>query len=250
MGCWCASIQNPSADETAGDSESEHARLSAMLDMNNVVVVGDAADDDLKLLRDTIYIETRRVCGDLALAQFPGLDDNCDASPIPIDDQDGDMSSPEVTPIFPVGENGDCIADEAYYVGSPIVGAQAVAIDNYDDYYSLGSVIAYNSGTQKYEIDEDFFYDMLDNPDWLVHDHARVEPASGSGWKFTDVRNGEILYALGIRTNDRIVSLNGYTFTDWGDVIEAHENLQNSTAFTLVVFRSTTSVTLKFQVVP
>ena len=47
-------------------------------------------------------------------------------------------------------------------------------LDEWSDYYSLGSVISLNPTNATYEIDEAFFADMLDNPNWFYVDSATI----------------------------------------------------------------------------
>lgn len=71
------------------------------------------------------------------------------------------------------------------------------------------TVIAEFSGNQ-WEIDRVFFSQLMADQTLLLEDAARIEPWPYGGYYFTNVDQGSVAYALGFRSGDKIIKINGY----------------------------------------
>ena len=148
--------------------------------------------------------------------------------------------------LFQEGQPGECAAGGNFGADTG-EGMENMPGDNYTDYYTLGSVVTWNQTQQRYDIDADFFDDMLDNPGWILNDSARLVPISG-GYKVSGVTAGEVAAALGLQDNDVPKTLNSLDVSDIPALMETAEALMNETSFTLEVKRSGSIVSIDYEV--
>jgi hypothetical protein len=173
--------------------------------------VDDSELPPLTTFRDNVYVKAVEKCENLVAFANPQPDfNNCEyalnqhlaANP---------NDYPELTPTSTscvcmamfVDENADGTAAD------PEDGAEPMPEDKYGDYYNLSSVIVWNSSEDQYDIDRDFFYDVLQNPGWLLWDNARIiwDP-DVSAFRLTGVSGQTIAGKLGLQNGDIIKKVN------------------------------------------
>jgi len=206
-------------------SDEQDGELDAIA-VNGVSVVTVNETQDLRDFRDEVFLATDERCDELVgeLATVP-TSDSCSQSLVA-----------GTTPMFPIA--GECTYDD-----------ESAMLDAWSDYYSLGSVISLNPANATYEIDQAFFADMLDNPNWFYGDSATIGH-NGTSFQFYGVQSGDIVAALGIQTGDRPFTLNGLDVTTVPGAFAAHQALRDETEFEFVVSRGATRVLLRYEVVP
>lgn len=219
-------------------SADEHTAFD-ILDGNNdnIVTIDDMQSDDLISIRNAARQDAEINCEAVADADFGGAvwADNCAAE---VDNE---------TSMFLNG--GDPSCDPAERIGTGD-GEMDPPTDEYDDYYSLNNVIVNTSGNN-YTIDDTFFYDVMDNPGWLLDDTTRIvyDSTNSPPYKFTMSGTSDIAYKLGLRNNDRPVSINGYTLSGGMlDALVAYGALKTSTSFSFVVKRSGSNTSFNYTV--
>lgn len=116
-----------------------------------------------------------------------------------------------------------------------------------------GSSVAYNSGSDIYEIDESLIDGLIADPSPLVDcDSGRFDLQSGGGYALTGASSGELSYVLGLQNGDVPVSINELSLDDMDGVLEAYSQLYygGETEFSLLITRGTSNITLDYEIVP
>lgn len=87
-------------------------------------------------------------------------------------------------------------------------------------------------------------------PLWTCDD-AYFEGLVGGGFQLFNASSGELLYVLGLRNNDKPLSVNGLSVGNYQQVIVTFGRLYASGVinYTVVVHRGTTNVTLRYKLV-
>lgn len=231
-GCACA---NPELN----------AELTALIS-GGEAVVDDSEPVLLKLFRDEVYEDAEEACETLALGQLSIPPDfhNCEyAVAQHLGSNPGDFP-----PLYKEGTVGDCTAPGNFQDDTTGAGMENLPGDSYTQYYSLGTAIVWSSGSQKYFIDEDFFFDMIDNPGWLFEDGTRVV-WTGSEYALAGVSTGTIAHALGLQNSDKPQTINGWSVTTIEGMLRAHNQLLTlgTTQFAFVVNRGGSNVTINYE---
>lgn len=103
-----------------------------------------------------------------------------------------------------------------------------------------------------YNINGTWLAGLVANPAplWTCDDAYFEGSATGSGFKLKSAVSGDFVYVLGLRTNDLPQTINSLPLATWRDGVEAFGRLYKSgvTAYTLVVTRSGSSITLRYQI--
>ncbi|MBL4688456.1 MAG: hypothetical protein JKY37_27960 [Nannocystaceae bacterium] len=217
---------------TCADGE-QNSTLNALA-VGGVATILDTDDPGAIVIRNQAWQAAEDRCVQLADDLYSPYDShNC---PLVLDKDDSDGA---VSPITADGPFGDCSTSELYGTGgSPL------PTDSYTDYYTLSREVTVVWGT--YHVTQDFYDKMLKNPAWLLEDDARVARAGSGGFTLVGVKSTDIAYALGLRTNDAFLSINGEPLADWPDVIAAHQAVWTDTSFALKIDRGGTTVTLNY----
>ncbi len=111
-----------------------------------------------------------------------------------------------------------------------------------------GAHVYFDSGRKRYVIAAAFFQAVLDEPDQLLFDSARIAGKAGGPASLTSVRAGDLADELGLKSNDELVSLNGLDVSTWDGMLTAYERLHSETTFRLKVRRGGSIVTLAYSV--
>jgi hypothetical protein len=189
-------------------------------------VIDGTHSQDLKDFRDLVFEKTVDRCEELALEVVPTPNShNCDF-----------VLTPGTTPMYPV--TGTCV--------TTVNGAPA---DNWDDYYSLGSVISLNPANGVYEIDMAFFEDVIANPRWLFADSTSIG-FNGVSYQFYGVTSGDIAYALGLQTGWIPLTLNDMDVTNLEEASAAMLDLRYETEYEFVLLGIAGPVTRRYEIVP
>lgn len=134
-------------------------------------------------------------------------------------------------------------------LGNGVQGNGPVTCDSQnadtDSGWTPGSYVFYNSSTQEFEIDEEFFNNLLANPNQLLYDNARLE-WQGAYFEFDDIITSDLAYILGFRNGDRLVSVNGQSVSSISAAWSAFGAVYGATSFTVYVLRSGTTVVLEY----
>lgn len=268
---WCARVPNPvgtwmggtpapeeiNEPEGGGDPEGclcadqeTHDFLTSILNMQSQAIVTTAHIEQncpAFAFRQAVYIEARNRCEYIAEEEMNPTPDFYTQCSDNLDQDEEDMSNPLVTPLYQDGFPGGCIVGIDF--GGVACSWEGPG-DTWSDYYTLSNEIVEVHGT--YWIDNDFYVDLKNNPAWLLTDGTRVkwQPPVGAAkgyWYFTGCTSGTICYALGIRNNDRPVSIDGMPLKDFDALLDAYEALHLQQAWTLVVKRGGSNVTLNYE---
>lgn len=256
------------------ESESPEACDCVAGDVNNYlnleldeVIIGEAiiGDDEDVLstpelieLRDSLYEAAEAEC--LSLLNVGTDFSECEY----VIDANLSLTPPVYTGLYKEGAFGDCslmvpwdseddagggddTAGDDDAGGGRKGGLEEMPGDSYQDYYSLSSVIEFNSLSSVYEVDRDFFDDVYDNPEWLFSDGTRFVITSAGEYKLVGVFEGTVADALGLQDEDRIQSLNAIDVTTIDGMLTAHQKLKDETDFLLVVSRGSTTITLSYE---
>jgi hypothetical protein len=245
---WCGEVPSPTAYDgkqavggIVGDGPNGYPQfcdcapalmnedLEALAAGNPLAAqVLSTANDDLVNFRNLLWDGAEVVCIAERIAQYPAPEADGDNCMDRIDRKDGGGG---VTPIYQDLSMGECSAMSIY--GD---NYYAMPTDNWDDYYTLSNVISFNTGEGEYYVDAFFFSDVLATPAWLLNDSAYID-WNGSAFQIYGATSGDIVYALGLRTGDKPLTLNGYTISTVEGALQAHTALQNESVYTLVVNR-------------
>ena len=116
--------------------------------------------------------------------------------------------------------------------------------------WSPGSYVSYSSSSDLYVVSWAFVASLTQGADQLWGcDAARVVKNSGDGFRIEDAASGDLLYELGLRDGDELISLNGYDLETFGDALFAYAILwevQGETSYTLIVERGSNTVELDY----
>jgi hypothetical protein len=132
--------------------------------------------------------------------------------------------------------------------------AQPMSCQNYPDRpvcsgWDPDNYITFTSG--KYHVDFDFLSDLFNDPSptWSCDD-AYLDDLSTGKWQVKAADDNELLWELGLRTNDIPQSLNGMPLEDVIDAYQAFSSLWlgGEDAYTLVVQRNSSNITLLYLV--
>jgi len=134
--------------------------------------------------------------------------------------------------------------------GDGVVGSGPVPCDNHSGdpgpSPEIGGQIAFDSVGQVYEIDQDFFLELLNDPSPLLHDRARLEWRSDH-FEFETIAPGDLVEALGFVNGDELIEINGYPLSTMEEIAGAYEALQQSTTFAVVVARGDATIVLRYR---
>lgn len=108
------------------------------------------------------------------------------------------------------------------------------------------SEITYHSGGDYYGMDWTFIAGLVSDPEpiWACDD-TYFDLVSGY-FVVTDADSGELLYELGLRDDDKIVSLNDIAIADYNDVALVFGELWGETSFTLKIIRGTNNIEIDY----
>ncbi|MBK6922772.1 MAG: hypothetical protein IPH07_35625 [Deltaproteobacteria bacterium] len=208
----------------------------------------------LMLYRDEIYAAAVTRCLEI-IDETPGVNHNeceniigpsLDADLIPDLVQSGGIGSCAAFQIYAPDTTGGADSTTAGFDVDP--GVAELPDDSYTDHYVLSQAITWNSDKSRYDVDAGFFEDMLDNPGWLLKESPRVNMVTGTNWTLTDVSAGTVVYALGLRTGDRPIVLNGMAINTIPGVLDAYASLASASDFTLTLLRSGSPFTIAYRV--
>lgn len=114
-----------------------------------------------------------------------------------------------------------------------------------------GTEVSYSGGV--HYLDYAFVATLANDPEPVMYcDDALVLKLDGTpGFKIANADSGELLYELGLRDDDIIVSINAMPLDDYEDVVHAVNALWygGQTSYTLEIERNSTTTYLYFQVV-
>lgn len=261
---WCAEVKNPLGyydggvptpqpieEEGGGDpkgclcaDQETHAFLFGRAAMTGEAVVTSNDIQDYCpafAFRQAAYIAARDRCEELAAEMSPVPDDYTECT-TNIDDDDADMSDPLVTPLYQDGFEGDCMVMIDY-------GGVACSWEgpggSWDDAYTLSNEITYNSMQDKYWISNAFYWDLVENPAWLMTDGTRFKWVTDH-YELDGCAARTICSALGLQDGDIPVSINSMDLDTVEDALAAYSALLYYTNWTLTVERNGTNITLNY----
>lgn len=112
--------------------------------------------------------------------------------------------------------------------------------------------VTFNSGTNTYYLEFAFVAGIFSDPDSVMYcDDALVLKLDGvDGFKIANADSGELLYELGLRDDDIIVSINSMHLDNYADVVDAVNALWHGgeSTYTLEIERNSSTVYLNYQV--
>lgn len=260
---WCARVPNPvgvvinppgmpEINEPMGGGDPEgclcadqetHMTLTSLLDNGEAIVTEDEIENSCPAFafRQAVYIAARDRCEEIAENEMNPTPDDYTACTNNIDQDEEDMSDPLVTPLYQNGTPGSCFVGIDY--GGVACSWEGPG-DTWSDYYSLSSQIVFSAGA--YWIKDAFYWDVLENPAWLLTDGTKVVDQGGH-WRFVGCNQGTICYALGIRNNDEPLTISSMPLNDFDDLLAAYAALRNGGLWALVLKRGTNNVTLTYK---
>lgn len=109
--------------------------------------------------------------------------------------------------------------------------------------WNPGGFVYFDSVRQAYIIDSDFMEDLLGNPDQLLFDSARAQLQSDNSFRFQSVSSTDLAYRLGIRNNDKPVSINSYSLSNFNNMWKAYVALEAARPSTLTFTYQRSGVT-------
>lgn len=115
-----------------------------------------------------------------------------------------------------------------------------------------GSNVSYDPTRGAYIVDETFFLSVLDEPDQLLFDSARLEEQSNGTFKFASIATGDLADELGFQNGDTLVSINRYSLSTWENMWQTYVDLDDdgATEFEVKVTRpgpaGPTTVTINY----
>ena len=110
--------------------------------------------------------------------------------------------------------------------------------------------ITYNTGADRYEMDWSFIAGLVADPEPLWACDDSFFDTGGGYFVVADADSGEMLYELGLRDGDKIVSLNDISISDYNDVALLFGELWGETSFTLEVLRGANTIELDYVLSP
>lgn len=270
---WCARVPNPLQCDGEGDPDQwscvgDESQVNEPApdggDPKGCLCAGPELNDELTNLLSSgeaqveladggylfnfshnVFATAEQRCLDL-------LDGDTDHSECEYNILKGSTVAEGITPIFKSGAFGDCSA-VVDFDGDGSTGAEkgmeVLPSDDYADYYRLADVVVWNSSNSRYDVDNGFFDDIVDNPGWLLKEDPRFVPISG-GFKVIDSRSGTLMYAIGLRDDDIIKEIDGYPLTTVSEALTALDALYGNTTFDLKIKRSGNIVTISYKLVP
>lgn len=118
-------------------------------------------------------------------------------------------------------------------------------------YWDPANEVNYSGGT--HYMDYGFVASLVSDPEPVMYcDNALVlKRDSADGFKVANADSGELLYEIGLRDDDIIVSINGMPLDNYDDVVDAVNALWygGETSYTLELERNSATVYLQYQVV-
>lgn len=208
----------------------------------------------LVLYRDEIYAAAVTRCLEI-IAETPGVNHHecenvigpsLDADLVPDLVQSGGIGDCVAVQIYAPDTTGGADSTTAGFDVDP--GVAELPDDSYTDHYVLSQAITWNPEKTRYDVDAGFYEDMLANPGWLLKESPRVDIVTGSNWTLTGVSAGTVVYALGLRTGDRPMVLNGMAVNTIPGVLDAYATLASESEFTLTLLRSGSPLTIAYRV--
>ncbi|MEM9458027.1 MAG: hypothetical protein AAGF11_27875 [Myxococcota bacterium] len=136
--------------------------------------------------------------------------------------------------------------------GNGVVGNAPMPCDNHTPdpgvSWKPGSFVAYDETTHAYEIDRQFMLDILDDPNMLLLDRARL------GWRtdhfaFENIADGDIADLLGFIDGDALSEINGYPLSTLGEIAKAYESLQEESSLTVTFVRGQATLMHTYHIV-
>ncbi len=211
--------------------------IDAYLSADPVIGDNENPDDDCMLWwfrKDVFSVAAVADC-----LQTNGDFNNCEFIMPAIDPAD-------TPPMYPLTDPGlsACNAFDVMSTGCSAMGS--LPTDSYSDHYALRTAVSWDAGASRYNVNAEFFGDILKNPGWIVKDGPRLE-WTGGGWALVNVRPGTIAEALGLRTGDVPKKLNGADITDVDAALGAIGVLRSQTSFQLQVKRNGAIVTFNYE---
>lgn len=119
--------------------------------------------------------------------------------------------------------------------------------------WAPASEVTYSTLYDTYTLDWGFIATLAQDPEPLLAcDDATVVALNAGGFEIQGTNAGELLYELGLRDGDLIVSLNDYDLWDYNDVSAAFVDLWfnvGESSYTLEILRGTTVLELNYELV-
>lgn len=131
--------------------------------------------------------------------------------------------------------------------GNGVVGNGPTTCDNQTagvaEKWSPTEYVTYESET--HVIERGFFGSVLEHPDLLLLDDARVR-WTGKHLEFETVEPGDLAHALGFADGDVLVSVNDYELATVNDLFAAFDALYGSQEFVVEVLRGDETLVLRY----
>ena len=236
---WCANAEgalgwaegeDPQFGESVRDEDGDVVRgctcfdnhenelFEAWLD-NGFPSSGDPDHDDYVSLRDEVLQATRDACS--AAADADGFDVNNCVDVIPDDDE-----------IFSNGTKGQCKYQELVSSDSDGGTDTDTDTDAPTPPFDLSSLSCSNGSCSARQSLVD---DMLDRPEAFLLDNTRITFDNDGALYFSDVTKGDVAFAVGIRSGDKILEINGEEALTLDQVSDLLLGLRGKTSATMTV---------------
>jgi hypothetical protein len=112
--------------------------------------------------------------------------------------------------------------------------------------------VTYNTGNSTYYVDFAFISGLVSDPEPVMYcdDALVLRIDSGVGFTIANADSGELLYELGLRDDDVIVSINSMPLNDYDDVVDAVNALWHGgeTDYVLEIKRNSVNTYLNYNV--
>lgn len=193
--------------------DDEHAMLEGW-EANGAPVQGDPDFDDYVVLRDEILQAARETC--IARADALGwLNNNCLGVL-----NDGDD-------LFSNGTSGECHYQE---IAVDTDGETKVPPD--PNPFDLSGLSCHGGNCRA---PRDLIDDMFTRPEAFLLDDARVEIDTDGRLLFTNVSPGDAAYIAGIRSGDKLLSVDGHDVKSLDDLADALTNIRTNASASMTL---------------
>ena len=107
----------------------------------------------------------------------------------------------------------------------------------------------FNPRLQQYEVGATFVVELKADTSLLALDHSYVLAVESGHYQLHNVREGDLAYAMGLRSGDLFVNLNGFKLDTIEGLLEAYDDLEYVDEFFLTVQRGADPMQFTYMIV-